>query len=46
MKGSDSINAMVLRKNGRTMIEYSQYGLLMRNSAFDKEQINESVIER
>jgi len=36
---------MVLRKCGRSAIEYNQYGLLMRNSAFNKEQINESVTE-
>lgn len=46
VKGSDSLNAMVLRKNGRSTIEYSQHGLFVRNSAFNKEQINESVTER
>jgi len=42
---SDSLHVMVLRKCGRSAIEYNQYGLLMRNSAFNKEQINESVTE-
>ena len=34
---------MVLRKCGRSAIEYNQYGLLMRNSAFNKEQIKEKL---
>ena len=36
---------MVLSQCERSAIEYNQYGLLKRNSAFNKEQINEPVTE-